>query len=490
MIRGVVAGFIAGTVVSGLALGALSLLTEAPGPPAPDAAAVDVPAGSGFDQTRGDRTDDFPQVDPMPGTGGASAVRVPASDDLSALSRAGTAPATAPVTGGAETAMVAPEKGQDPGVAVEGDSPVLPSPRAVPPSPPSAGEALAISSETAQVAPPENQTKDSAARPVVQAPDARKKRGVPFDAADEGAEEAVAKIGDQQAGEGAEEAAKRPQVAGEDSAAIGNRADGVTTGRLPAITEGSAPDAAATDAGQADAAQAPPADLPSLQRYAVAFDIPDDRPLMAIVLIDDGSSAIGAQALDSFPYPISFALDADWPGADPASRAYRAAGFEVLAMADLPRGAGAADVETAMQAVLRAVPGSVAVLEGPGRGLQSGRAVSEQLVPVLQDSGHGLVLQPSGLDTAQKLIAREGVPALTLFRDFDGEGQGVQTIRRFLDQAALRATQEDTGVIMLGRLRADTISALLLWGLQDRAGAVTLAPVSALLRATQATPGQ
>jgi hypothetical protein len=35
---------------------------------------------------------------------------------------------------------------------------------------------------------------------------------------------------------------------------------------------------------------------------------------------------------------------------------------------------------------------------------------------------------------------------------------------------------------MLGRLRAETISALLLWGLQDRAAQVALVPVSAVLR--------
>ena len=57
-------------------------------------------------------------------------------------------------------------------------------------------------------------------------------------------------------------------------------------------------------------------------------------------------------------------------------------------------------------------------------------------------------------------------------------------IRRFLDQAVFRAGR-DGGVIMVGRLRPDTISALLLWGLQDRAGRVALAPVSAVLTAQQ-----
>jgi polysaccharide deacetylase 2 family uncharacterized protein YibQ len=90
---------------------------------------------------------------------------------------------------------------------------------------------------------------------------------------------------------------------------------------------------------------------------------------------------------------------------------------------------------------------------------------------------------PQGLNTAQKLIAREGVPSASVFRDFDANGQDARAIRRFLDQAAFRAGQEEGGVIMVGRLRAETISALLLWGLQDRASSVALAPVSAVLRA-------
>jgi polysaccharide deacetylase 2 family uncharacterized protein YibQ len=67
-----------------------------------------------------------------------------------------------------------------------------------------------------------------------------------------------------------------------------------------------------------------------------------------------------------------------------------------------------------------------------------------------------------------------------VFRDFDGAGQTPTVMRRFLDQAAFRAGQEGA-VIMLGRVQPDTISALLLWGLQDRASRVALAPVSASL---------
>ncbi|HKK86552.1 MAG TPA: divergent polysaccharide deacetylase family protein, partial [Roseovarius sp.] len=107
----------------------------------------------------------------------------------------------------------------------------------------------------------------------------------------------------------------------------------------------------------------------------------------------------------------------------------------------------------------------------------------EQLAPILLDSGHGVVMHPKGLNTAQKLLSREGVSAASVFRDFDAKGQQATVIRRFLDQAAFKAGQEEVGVIMLGRMRAETVSALLLWGLQDRASRVALAPVSAVLKA-------
>lgn len=203
---------------------------------------------------------------------------------------------------------------------------------------------------------------------------------------------------------------------------------------------------------------------------------------MSIVLIDDGSSPVGFEALESFPYPLSFAVDSSWSGAAEAMARYRAAGFEVLALIDLPEGSSAQDTEVAMQATLSELPEIIAVMDGTGSGLQTSRASAEQLAPILLDSGHGAVLFPKGLNTAQKLLKREGVPSASVFRDFDAKGQNATVIRRFLDQAAFKAGQEDAGVVMVGRLRPDTVSALLLWGLQDRADRVALAPVSVMLR--------
>ncbi|WP_432655803.1 divergent polysaccharide deacetylase family protein [Pseudooceanicola sp. 200-1SW] len=220
--------------------------------------------------------------------------------------------------------------------------------------------------------------------------------------------------------------------------------------------------------------------LPPIEAFAAPYDAADPRPRMAIVLIDEGDTRVSINSLRSFPYPLSFAIDASRPDAALAMQAYRAAGFEVLLRADLPEGATPADVENAAQTWGAQVPEAVAVMEEGPSLLQRGSATSEQLAEALAASGHGLLLYPEGLDTARKLALREGVPAATLFRDFDAQGEDDRVIRRFLDYAALKAGQEG-GVVMVGRLRPETVSALLVWGLADRADQVHLVPVSAVL---------
>ncbi|MHA7851461.1 divergent polysaccharide deacetylase family protein [Roseovarius sp.] len=489
MARGAFSGFLVGTVLSGLAVGTVSVLSFPPASIPPDAVALDMPAGSEFNQSREDRQAELPQVEEPPAPDAAPKAPPPEPDDLASLEGADTRPAAQPDAVTADKSLAPPATGDAAsGVAVESESPVLPSPQSMAPEAPSSEGALSISTEPAQPAPPEIEDNsgvfpgvgtDPAEAPADAAPEPE--TAAPEPAAPETAEPETAQT---------EQPASRTIGTGEPSGTIDNLAQGVTTDRLPSLREtpeDPAPDAD-QEAGQgADSAQTPEAaddtSRPAIERFAVEFTNPDNKPLMSIVLIDDGSSPIGPDAVLDFPYPISMAVDASWPGALQRSGAYRAAGFEVLAIADLPDGASATDTEVAMETFLKAVPEAVAVMEAPGDALQANRDASEQMAAILLETGHGLVMFPDGLDTAQKLAAKAGVPSATVFRDFDSAGQDDAAIRRFLDQAAFRAGQEEVGVIMVGRLRPDTISALLLWGLQDRASRVALAPVSEVLRA-------
>ncbi len=268
-----------------------------------------------------------------------------------------------------------------------------------------------------------------------------------------------------------------PQIAALPQAGAGASAERPRIGKkvVPLTERDNATQPAAQAAEPAPVAQTGPA----IEVFAEPFENPEDRPMMAIVLIDD-DQALGVEALADFPYPLTFAVDPSAPDATAKMARHRAAGFEVVALVDLPAVATAQDAEVSLSVWLNTLPQVVGLIEGTKTGIQGNRALSDQVTAIAASTGLGLIMQSKGLNTAQKLAARDGVPSAVVFRDFDGAGQSAKVIRRFLDQAAFRAGQQG-GVVMMGRVRPDTISALLVWGLQDRASRLALVPVSAVL---------
>ena len=358
------------------------------------------------------------------------------------------------------------------------DDPVLPNPMALAPMEPTEPDALGIETRTA----PPVTADESVDTPVSPIPDTTPVSPTPDtdvatapSAPDAQPEEAPADVvfgAPEQRTDG------RPTI-GTPAAITSERDTGVTINRLPNAQSGeqTAPEAQAT------------AQSPAITRYGQPFANPDDKPLMSVLLMDVGSDLqggeVGIAALRSFPYPLSFAVDVSLPDAAERMQTYRNEGFEVLAMVDLPQGAQPSDAETTLAVAFSRMPEVIGVLEGQGAGLQPDRATADQVTAILGQGGYGLVTQDKGLNTMPKLAVKEGVPAAPVFRDFDSKGQTPTVIRRFLDQAAFKAGIEGS-VIMMGRMRPETISALLVWGLQDRASQVALAPVSAVLK--NATP--
>jgi len=221
-------------------------------------------------------------------------------------------------------------------------------------------------------------------------------------------------------------------------------------------------------------------DAPAFVRFAADFENPESKPLMSIVLLDEGSLQNAPRLLAGVPFPVTVVLDAGSPDAADRLAAYRAAGIEVGVRARLPLAAQATDIEVAMEAAFAALPETVVMVD-PGDGnLQSDRAVTEMAVTSLADRGWGLLTMPKGFNSALQVAGDLDVPAGLFYRDLDGEGQDARVIRRFMDQAAFKARQE-SGVVLLGRVRPDTISALNLWGNANRAGQVAMAPVTAVL---------
>lgn len=225
-----------------------------------------------------------------------------------------------------------------------------------------------------------------------------------------------------------------------------------------------------------------PDDAPALLRYGTEFENFEAKPLLSVVLIDDGSMGGAVPALSALPFPVTVVLDPSKPDAAAKMAEYRSAGIEVGVLAALPQGASAGDVEVAFEATFATLPESVLMLDMGDGGFQTDRSVANQAMAFLAAEGRGFVSVASGLNMAWRAAESADVPALGIFRDLDSEGQDARVIRRFMDQAAFRARQE-SGVVLLARVRPDTISALILWGTANRAGQVALAPLSAALLA-------
>jgi uncharacterized protein len=494
-----------GAVVSVAGLAALSILAGPPqegapvgsqATPAPEAATVEVPAGSAFNSAREDgqavlpQRDAAPQIAPAPTLEGATAPagapmaligRDPAAQpqadqgggSLAAPPAAGDAPAiaAAPATGSAPRSLT-PTEPVAPATGADAPAPAAAAPAiSADPTQPDQAQAQADPATPDRPARPEEETGLAALAPLAEPQPQPRRQPLPViqPAPPAVTPDATAPMAPAALPEGAP--LPRP--------GIGRPA----TSLVDRPGTGAEPPAAAA-----------PADDRPLHRNALQVEDPGERPRLAIVLIDRGDSIIGVEALRDFPYPLTFAVDAARPDAAEASARYRAAGFEVMALVDLAPDSTPQDAEVAMEASLAAVPDAVAVMEGDATGLQTSRPVSEQVAAILGERGYGLVMLPNGLNTAQRQAARDGVAAVTVFRDFDGAGQDAAAIRRFLDQGAFKAGQqanglpvagEGHGVVMIGRLRPDTISALLLWGLQDRAQRVALVPVSQVLKAAQ-----
>ena len=525
MARGILSGLIWGGVASIGVAGAVSLMMPLPLPPQ----VGDAP-GSGTAPARIDVTDAGDQGrsrDSAPVLNApAPRADMPEQDSLAALDPDTQTSASLPETGGAEgLSTPAAAEGQTP-TSPGAEEPVLPNPQAMAPDAPQAADELSISTEPAQppapdvagiegafdapqgMAAPEVEEADPITLPAEEVaveeetPEPLPEETGVAEAEPAGKAEAPAPAVEAEAPETALDAeVPEPAVEAEASAPV-QEPEAETTSEPEETVAASRPAIGTPAATLADrnsgvVINRPGADIATdgdaeivnedprpVVVNSIASEQVEGKPLMSVVLIDDGTSVTagnaGLAALRSFPYPLSFAVDSGLPNAAERVEIYREAGFEVLAMVDLPQGAQPSDAETAFAATLDRIGPVVAVLEGTESGFQGSRALTDQVTDILAQSGHGLVTQDKGLNTMPKLARKAGVPADPVFRDFDSKDQTARVIRRFLDQAAFRAGQEGA-VIMLGRLRPDTVSALLLWGLQDRINDVALVPISAVL---------
>ncbi|AUJ63867.1 hypothetical protein B9057_05875 [Aestuarium zhoushanense] len=219
----------------------------------------------------------------------------------------------------------------------------------------------------------------------------------------------------------------------------------------------------------------------ALLDYSAYFANPDDLPLMSFVVIDDGALPNGPLLLSAVPFPVTVAIAVSDPDAASKSAAYRAVGYEVAAILTLPANATAPDAAQVMEATFATMPEAAMVLDMGDAGLQSNRQATEAVMARLAADGRGFITAASGLNAAIRAAEGADVPVATVERDLDSNDQTAAVIRRFIDRSAFQARQT-SGVVLISRLRAETLSALTLWSTANRAGQVALAPVSAILK--------
>ncbi|MEY4305101.1 MAG: hypothetical protein RIT52_1276 [Pseudomonadota bacterium] len=340
-------------------------------------------------------------------------------------------------------------------------------------APPAAAESAAV----AETVVPE--TQPAATAPAAEAPVAT------VDPAPEATAEVAPEPTEETPPATSSETALTPRLIVPDAERTENTVDGVTTGRLPAIetpVEGGAAPDLAEDAPALAPETAPAVDLPPLRRYAQAFDNPQAKPLFAVLLQDNGAPEVPREALAALPFPVTFVLDPLADGAAEAAAIYRKAGQEVVMLATgIPDGATPGDLEQSFAGMAATLGESVALMDTPKAAFQDDGKLSAEVVTLLADQGRGLVTFDRGLNAADQVARREGLPTVTIYRSLDDEGEEAPLIRRYLDRAAFKAAQEGQ-VVVIGSTRADTITALMEWTVEGRAASVVLAPISALMQ--------
>lgn len=205
-------------------------------------------------------------------------------------------------------------------------------------------------------------------------------------------------------------------------------------------------------------------------------------PLMSIVLNDPGLPMPLRRSLAALEIPVTIALNPMDPSAADAAKIYRDAEKEVLILATgLPSGARATDLDITFSAWFDALPQAVGVLDLPRGGFARNTSLTNGVLPLIAQDGHGLLSFSGGLSRISNVAAREGVPYAEVFRVLDDEDQSPFTIRRYLDRAVFQASQIGEVIVFGDATNDATMEALDMWRSDGRVDQVAVVPVSAIL---------
>ena len=276
------------------------------------------------------------------------------------------------------------------------------------------------------------------------------------------------------------------------SSTLGDKATKVVVNRLPTISGNTSQNEAnAEPETELDLDAAPETttaeatDLGAVRAYAANAEVQAGQSLFSVILIDAGENGMSRDALLDVGFPATIAVDPIAQDASEAMKAFRGAGFEVIAIPeDLPQAASPSDVEVAMSGYFNVMSEVIGVLDPLDGRIQSNRSLLQPVLGAIRASGHGLVTYNRGLNSAVKAARREEIPAATVFRILDGDLENGATITRYLDRAAF-AAGKDGSVVVVGRSYPETVEAIGNWIESQTDGALAFVPVSAVMLAAE-----
>lgn len=225
----------------------------------------------------------------------------------------------------------------------------------------------------------------------------------------------------------------------------------------------------------------------ALADNSLPFQLDGSRPIMSIILIDEGGNTDLRAGLAALTAPITFGVTADIDEAADVAAQYRNSGFELVAVMPetgplaLQSDSEESDVADVLARVFDAVPQAATLLDPIDSPLPQNRRMAGALLETLKLTGHGLLThRGNGLNNIPIIADQEGVPSELIYRVID-EVSGSANIALALERAVLDASRGGS-VIVVGRVRQETVTTLFSWLLGSGAKEVSIAPVSAILQ--------
>ncbi|GGA11297.1 divergent polysaccharide deacetylase family protein [Neptunicoccus cionae] len=215
---------------------------------------------------------------------------------------------------------------------------------------------------------------------------------------------------------------------------------------------------------------------------------PTGKPLVSVVLLDNGQIEEKLSKFSRLGLPLAIAIPVDQPNVPAKARAYRNAGFEVLALSprdvklSLPGGQTEDQVAALLEQFFTLMPEAIGLIDRPEALMQRDQRLVRSVVGYFAQTGHGIITYAGGLNAAPRLADQQDVAFGLVSHILNGAEDTETVVSGYLNRAARTARSKGSSIV-LAIPNDETLTALLNWSLGINARTVSFAPVSAALMA-------